>query len=233
MPLVHSPLITTRNLVLNYDFANIKSYPGTGTSIFSNWNVGLTAGTLVNTPTFSTSHNGIMTFDGVNEYAKFDIGSSNLTEPMTVEIWVKPKSDESKILFSWGDAYTVWFYYETLGFNTANSDSWGFDVPDVGVLNKWQHFVFEMRSNVSTTNNKIYWNGVEQTLDWVVGFGDNATFRTFDNGRGSISCRASNDNNTFDLFQPTDIACFRIYRGALTQAEVSQNYNAHRGRFGL
>ena len=88
-----------------------------------------------------------------------------------------------------------------------------------------------MRSDVSTTNNKIYWNGVQQSLDWMYGSADSATYRTFDNGRGSISCRGSSDNNTFDLYLASDVACFRIYKGALTQAEVSQNYNAHRGRF--
>lgn len=228
MPLVHSPLITTRNLVLNYDFANIKSYPGTGSTVLSNWSPGITAGSLANTPTFSTKHNGIMTFDGVNEYGTFDIGSSNLTEPMSMEIWAYIKDDNVKMLCSWGDYAIFTITSVGIGYNTANSDIWGFNPGSY--LNKWNHFIFEMRSNVSYSNNKIYYNGVSQTLSQIYGTGENVSVRTFNNGLGRLACRTPTAEN---LFMPVDIACFRIYRGALTQAEVSQNYNAHRGRFGL
>ena len=228
MALAHSPSITTRNLVLNYDFANLKSYPGTGTSVSSHWLPGITAGTLTNGPVFSRTNNGFMTFDGTNDFGTFDIGSSNLTEPMSLEFWCYIKDDNVKMLGSWGDYALFAITSVGIGYNTANSDIWGFNPGSY--LNKWNHFIFEMRSNVSYSNNKIYYNGVSQTLSQIYGTGENSTARTFNNGVGRLACRTPTGEN---LFMPVDIACFRIYRGALTQTEVNTNFNALRGRFGL
>jgi hypothetical protein len=172
-----------------------------------------------------------MSFDGTDDYATFDIGSGNLTEPMSVEMWCYIKNDESKALWSWGGAYMLWLYFNRIGYNTANSDSWGFFYDTSAMINKWAHFVFEMRSNVSTTNNKIYWNGVSQTLSWVFGSADASALRSFENGKGAFACRL--DFGTPNLFTPVDVGVFRIYRGALTEEEVTRNYNALRGRYGV
>lgn len=230
MALVHSPSITTRNLVLNYDFANIKSYPKSGTTVTSYWSPGVTAGTLTNGPSFSESKVGIVTFDGTNDFATFDIGSGNLAEPMSMEFWCYPKDGNVKMLASWA-AYSLYFAFNLyIGYNTANSDSYGFSYSSGEILNKWNHFIFEMRSNVSYTNNKIYHNGVNKTLSQVLGSGENSSFRNFNNGVGRIACREPGNEN---LHMSCDIACFRIYKGALTQDEVNTNFNALRGRFGL
>lgn len=228
MALVHSPSITRRNLVLNYDFANIKSYPKSGTTVTSYWSPGVTAGTLTNGPSFSTSNAGIMTFDGTNDFGTFDIGSGNLSEPMSIEIWAYIKDDNVKMLCSWGDYAIFAITSVGIGYNTANSDIWGFNPGSY--LNKWNHFIFEMRSNVSYSNNKIYYNGVSQTLSQIYGTGENVSARVFNNGLGRLACRTPTAEN---LFMPVDIACFRIYKGSLTQNEVNTNFNALRGRFGL
>ncbi|MGA1415131.1 MAG: hypothetical protein ACO323_08835, partial [Candidatus Kapaibacteriota bacterium] len=59
-----------------------------------------------------------------------------------------------------------WLYYDIytigstgIGFNTAASDLYGVpfaQVSSLGCIGNWKHYVFEMRSDVSYTNNKIY-----------------------------------------------------------------------------
>ena len=61
--------------------------------------------------------------------------------------------------------YDVWTQNGAMGFNTASSDQYGISstqVTNLGLLNQWKHYVFEMRSDVSYTNNKIYINSQYQ-----------------------------------------------------------------------
>ena len=67
MALVHSPKIVTDDLVLYYDAANTKSYPGTGTTWTDLSGNGVT-GTLVNGATFNSGNGGYIVFDGANDY---------------------------------------------------------------------------------------------------------------------------------------------------------------------
>ena len=85
-----------------------------------------------------------------------------------------------------------------------------------------------MTTGSSYTNNKIYIDGVLQTLSQQVGF-ENTGNLSFNNGNGRICCWRNNTN----YLMPMDCNMFKIYNRALTQSEITQNFNAHRGRFGL
>ena len=106
-------------------------------------------------------------------------------------------SDESGyLLFSWGKEkkYAIWTGQKVanlppaLGYTTANGDLYGLTKQQVDSLQlnrdgasepedvlpgQWKHYIFEMRSDVSYTNNKIYINGVEQSLQQLSNIGDN------------------------------------------------------------
>jgi hypothetical protein len=129
-------------------------------------------------------------------------------------------------------AYDVFAYQGALGFNTSIGDLYGLtstQVTNLNLLNQWKHYIFEMRSDVVYTNNKIYVNGQIQTLSQVLGGGESISFRTFGNGSGKISGWLQNNN----WHQPMDLGSFKIYNRALTQQEILQNYNATKSRFGL
>jgi hypothetical protein len=94
------------------------------------------------------------------------------------------------------------------------------------LLNNWKHYVFEMRSDVSYTNNKIYINGVSQTLSQIAS-SENAGNRNFNSGLGAIgTIRGA------AYYTPMNSALFNVYNRSLTAAEVLQNYNATKSRFG-
>ena len=71
MALEHHPRIVTNGLFLYYDFANYRSYSGSGITI--NNLISGYGGTLVNGPTFSSSNLGYVSFDGSNDYAQLTL----------------------------------------------------------------------------------------------------------------------------------------------------------------
>jgi len=185
--------------------------------------------TLTNGATFDSQNGGSIVFDGTDDYVNFDV--SNLGTTTTVEMWIKASSFTSNdMIFGW-QQYDVITLSGAFGYNTNNSDIYGISaatVTSLGLLNNWAHYVFEMRSDVSYTNNKIYINGVSQSLTQVAG-SENAANRNFNGGSGRIAGWRNADT----FFMPMNCAIFRVYNRALTQAEISQNFNALRGRYGI
>jgi len=228
MALSHSPSIITDSLILCLDAANTKSYPGSGatwTDLSGNGN----NVTLTNGPTYSSVDGGSIVFDGANDYA--DFFAPNLGTTTTVEMWVKLGAGYSgKMFFGWL-AYDVWCGSGHLGYNTGNGDIYGISsstISSLGLVNNWKHYVFEMRSDVSYTNNKIYINTISQTISQQSS-SENAGGRTFNSGNGRISGWRNDTNYPI----PMNCSSFKVYNRALSSIEVTQNYNALRGRFGL
>jgi hypothetical protein len=219
------PISVIEGLIYCLDPANPRSYPGTGTSVTElsrvSANPTLNAGVA-----YYANPKGYFEFDGVNDNIPFTL--TNFGTTTTVEIWMKMKAFVNGMPFGF-NSYDVYAGSSAMGFNTAAGDIYGLtstQVTNLGLLNQWKHYVFEMRSDVSYTNNKIYINGQSQTLSQV-STAENAGNRTFNSGSGRISCWLQ-DNN---YHQPMDIALFRVYNRALTQTEITNNYNAFRKRF--
>ena len=59
----YNPSIVRDNLVLYFDAANTKSYPGSGTTWTDMGSKGID-GTLTNGPTFDSGNMGTISFDG-------------------------------------------------------------------------------------------------------------------------------------------------------------------------
>ena len=180
------PNVVNSGLVLYLDAANNKSYPGSGTAWTDLSNSGNNI-TLTNGPTFSSTNNGNISFDGVNDYA--DFYAPNLGTTTTIELWCKLGAAYSgTMMFGW-NLYDVWCYNGAMGFNTGNGDVYGIssaNVSSLGLVGNWKHYVFEMRSDVSYTNNKIYINTTSQALSQQNG-SELAATRGFNSGNGRLS----------------------------------------------
>jgi hypothetical protein len=226
MALEHHPRIVTSDLVLYFDTLNYRSYSGSGVTVN-----GLVSGigfTLVNGVGFGTTGTSYFIFDGTDDNIRFSI--PNVGTTVTLEMWSKIKLFSGGMIFGF-NLYDVWTSGGAMGFNTASSDQYGLtstQVTNLSLLNQWKHYVFEMRSDVAYTNNKIYINGQNQSLSQILS-SENATNRNFNSGNGRISSWLF-DNN---YYIPMDLAQFRVYNRALTSAEVIQNYNATKKRYGL
>ena len=226
MGLDHSPLIVTDGLSLYTDAVNTRSYVGSGTTVN-----GLVSGiglTLVNGVGFGTTGTKYFILDGTNDNIPFNIPNAGTT--LSIEMWARINSFSNGMPFGF-DRYDVWANGGRLGFNTAASDIYGLtstQVTNLGLLSQWKHYVFEMRTDVSYSNNKIYINGQNQSLSQVAGT-ENASLRNFNSGNGRISSWLFSDV----FFIAMDLAQFRVYNRALTSQEIVQNYNATKKRYEL
>jgi len=213
----YSPTITN-GLVLNLDAGFTPSYPRNGTTWYDISVSGPNNVTLTNGPTYNSI--GYLTFDGSDDYANFYAPSLGTTT--TVEMLCKMGSAYDGKMFFGFLYYDVWCGNSCLGYNTSFGDLYGISsssVSSLGLVGNWKHYVFEMRSDVSYTNNKIFINGVSQTLSQQFG-SENSNARNFNSGSGRISSWLADLNYPM----PMDTIYFRVYNRALTTSEITQNY---------
>jgi hypothetical protein len=242
MSLGHGASIVRSGLVLHLDAANIKSYPGSGTT-WSDLSSGGNNGTLTNGPTYGSSNKGIITFDGTNDYATIpDV--TGVTD------------------FAITDNYTVDFsvYLNSTQNDTSNSDNdviekWSGGVGSIGypytfryirASNALQCNVYNA-TTVQTTSITISsnnWWHICGVFNW-----SSSLLTLYGNGGQIISSRAltltGNITNTSALYlmrrggvsssnyATGSLSALKIYNRALTAAEVKQNFEATRGRYGI
>lgn len=235
--------IVTTGLVINLDAGDSSSYPGSGTTWFdlsgNNNN-----GTLYNSPTFS---NGVMSFNGTNNYMQANIGTTALNgDPtLSVDLWVRRRTGTTI-----GPAAGFW---GVGGAGQGNSiQGWTpttnlihLDVydstrlsPDTSLINSYYPegtFVnviwTKNGTGTETTNVKCYINGVQVSLTKTRDATRPNQFNTSTAGVGVCLGRICGDLNAF--YAPIDVGAYKVYSTALTAAQVAQNFNALRGRYGL
>ena len=220
--------IVQQGLVLNLDAGNPYSYAGAGTTWYDVSGTG-NNGTLTNGPTYSKNNNGVITLDGIDDYITCANNTSlQITSALTLEIWfyntaavdglgmiVKGplSSDYDYMLYLSGNSTTAYFYKKDSGGGIHYGGT------TLSLLNRWLHIVVTHTSGGVYT---MYANGV--AID-SAGF-SNSTIRSTSNplfiGAGWNP----------DYFYG-NIGETRIYNVALSAAQVLQNYNATKGRFGL
>jgi hypothetical protein len=226
--------IVTNGLVLNLNAADPNSYPGSGTT----WTdtSGLSNnGTLTNGPTFNSSNGGSIMFDGTNDRVDVPNASSlNFgTGEFTVLLWVAgissyPGNDKTLIwkgsrfdgnLAGWS---IVWAgspqdLYFIIGSSSARLE--GRTNPNFG-LNGWTGFkmIGMQRSGTS-------WNQIVDTTITNLG--------TFSGNVDNTDTLYLGYNGYYGSYLNYRVASTIIYNRALTAAEVAQNYNAQKARFGL
>ena len=181
--------------------------------------IGTNNGTFVNGPTYSSANGGSLVFDGYDERVSTNYKPSG---ERSYFIWVKFRSlthssgyqltgTQESNAFTYigiqngGDVY----YYA--GANT------GGNIGNPVTVNTWVNLGFVLNADGSRI---VYKNGVNIHSN-TGGLGGTAT------AEFSVGC--INQNH----FITGNIAQVSIYNRALSAAEVSQNDNALRGRFGL
>jgi hypothetical protein len=221
--------IVTSGLTLSYDVANGMSYPASGTTLYDISLAGGNNGTLTNGPSFITTNGGGFTFDGTNDYISTGKGFNNLgmgNSSYTAEIIYYRNSTNSADQTLFGvDANGL-----SIGLHLIirqNCPYFGHYSSDTGAsiqtTNGFFHvvFVFDKTSNM-VGNQLIYINGSLNVT-----------------GTGKAALNSTNDypvnigGNTPWGYYNGNIYLARIYNRALSSSEITQNFNATKGRFGL
>ena len=222
----YGPRTVTNGLVLTLDAADKNSYPGTGTT----WN-DLTRngynGTFINSPTFSNTNSGNISFNGTNQYVSI---TQTLSVPLTISGFIK-YIDQAKALNTFMNGQPHPTLAISLNRNGAgnlqvyigNGSSW-LSTPSINSsstisVNTWYNITFTCNGTVST----LYLNGVSVGTSANIPSGFGSYFYL-----GHLTDNASNSE-----YLKGNIASTVIYNRALTAVEVLQNYNATKTRFGL
>ena len=222
----------TSGLVYYIDAGNSSSYPGSGTTINNLAGTAPGAATIANNPTFtSAGQSSYFTFDGSNQYIITPnlIGQS-MTGNVTLECWVNTSSDNGVVVSEQG----------TSSPNTSWYDSQIEIVSGNLKVAMWPYTLGTGLVVGSVTRNT--WQ--QYTMVYSAG-----TCRGYINGSTTNSYSVTRSFGAAGLYYdimgncPTSLgdgsylagnwSVFRAYNRALSQAEVAQNYNALRGRYGL
>ena len=240
----HGKTISIKITAPNASYTSVSSY--TGPTLDEINLVGTNGGYQATGPVYFPDESGFLRFSGTGSninlsntfgsYIDFKAPIDTSTT-VTVEMWVRlNKEYQYRLFFGWS-LYNVYTGANgALGFNTGNGDLFGISISKVQSLNiieNWVHYVFEMRSDVSYTNNKMYINGEQQELAaQIAPYGgnlgvENPTYRNFNSGIGRIGGYGYDTKHLFN----GDISTFRVYNRALTKDEIMKNYNIERKRY--
>lgn len=224
MSIGYNPSIVTNGLVLCVDAGNPRSYPGSGTQ----WNDATSSGfnfSLTNGPVYSSSNLGSFTFDGVNDFASASDNTALNTQTPTVEVWVKTNAtNQNGFWFEKGNVNTQYALFQEGGFI-----KWRMNIGGITELatttasfmntSNW----FQVVGTYTSGSRILYINGVQVNSDTQTGTISTNSSGMFIGAHGTGTGYWYNGN----------LSIVRVYNRALSAAEVLQNFNAARGRYGI
>ena len=233
--------ITQTGLFLNYDaWPTVGSYPGSGPITTNTTNPGINDGDLVNGVGWSSATGGgTWNFNGVNQYIESNNGPNPLNS-FSVEIWFKAVGTFSQGSLAGQSVYNqdnwvdsnMWLLHPNA---TAASTTVSF------YANENPQGSFSIRSATSGTLSAGNWYQIVGTFGagGIKIYVNNALGGTGATSNSGIIDVPPNSlilagDPRYDFRRLTgDIAIFNMYNTELSTAEISQNWNAYRGRFNL
>jgi hypothetical protein len=231
---VRLPQPVTSGLVYYIDAGNVSSYSGTGSSINNIAGTAPGASTTTGSPAFtSAGSSSYFTFNGSTQYLYTDnlIGQS-VSGNVTIECWVNTSTDNGVVVDERGQVGGGWqdSQIEIVAGNLKVATGWPYTIVGGSVgrvvgpvtRNVWQQYTLTQ----SATTTTGYINGsTTASVAHVRGFGGAGLY---------YGIMLADTTNLGDgSYLAGNWAVLKVYNRALTQAEVQQNYNSLKGRYGL
>jgi hypothetical protein len=221
MGINYSPKIVTDGLVLCLDAGNPLSYPGSGNTWYDlkgSYNATVAGGS----PAYSSINGGVFTFNGTSDY--FLIPDPGSLGNFTVSCWAYPllaSSGSSPSIIASVFPSKVNFMIAYGNNNTVVAGIYNgvwTDLGSVSTAGGWQCFSYT-------------YNGSQTSL-----FRNATVIRSL-----STTIAAQSSGSGIRIGRRWDLADYwngyissvQIYNRALSSDEITQNYNATKGRFGL
>lgn len=226
MYFVSQPIVTN-GLVLNMDAGNTLSYTS-GSSTWRDLSGNNFTGSLVNSPVFTPSNGGALTFNGSNNRVTLgDNQTLQFTDNFSAFTWFKRNADTGLQGIVGNASYnnggwmiavsTAYPKQCVIVFNSTTEQNVTSDINAIE-LNTWYNVGFTFLSGVC----RLYINGINVTTST----GHTVTKNTTSFLIGQAS------QGGWSYFNGS-VANTQVYNRALTPSEVTQNFNALRGRYGL
>lgn len=212
MATLYSPKIVTNGLVMYWDAANVRSYPGTGTTIYDlckNYN-----GTLVNGPTFSTANGGVIVFDGLDDYLYNS--AINYSSGTSTVIGAARYSGATRGRMI--NAFTNNWLMGHWSNSVANyyAEGWVSSAGAGGSDTNWR--IYAATGNSAADSWSLYING-------VINVSNNAGSQ----GPNGIAIGRQGFNTS--EYSTGEFSFLMVYNRVLSASEILQNHNALKGRF--
>lgn len=190
--------------------------------------------TLVNGTEYSPDNLGVLTFDGTNDYVSFSYPSINVNGPYTVIQWIRPSSalvaggsgaskpngaNRKTSLVGPGPVWNpgIWMTSDYLRVHAKTQ------YRDAAI--NWTTTTWNMIGmTYDGTNTGIIYGGEFMTIAHTTPY-------SVSNPTTLYIGAETNGGNTHNWLGDVGVTMF--YNKVLTAAEVRQNYNAIRGRFGI
>ncbi len=227
------PSIITDGLVFAVDAANPSSYPGSGT-IWKDQTVNQNNGTLTNGPTFDSGNGGSIVFDGSNDYVDCgNIDDIKNASQVSISIWTYIDDISFRILLgqnliSGTDQFQLYYWNANTLYIWIKSGNVGtvsyVNTSSIVNINQWYNFTLVFDGTLTNNDRaKLYLNGGNDIIT----------------NRGTMPTTFTNSSESFLIGRGYNgyfdgrMSNTQIYNRALSTEEVTQNYNALKGRFGL
>ena len=213
MGFYRGPNIVTDGLVYAMDAGSARSYDGTTTLTDL---VSSNTGTLINGVTYQSINGGVFDFDGTDDY--INIGNPTALRSLTTgtieAVYYRDASTGTyQMIFTDAtSAFEITYLGNTLQFYIGNSG--------ISFAHSVTGEFFHVAGVWGSGYKKLYLNGSEVASGTNTGINTGSLTR-YIGGRGS--------SYSFN----GKIPLVRVYTAALTAAQVLQNFNAQKSRFGL
>lgn len=227
MSLAHNPRVVMDGLKLYLDTSNIKSYSGTGSTLFD-LSGNANDSDLVGSPSFS---NSVLVFDAIDDRIVCPADDIILSKDsrFTWEFWLKPTTVDANDRF--------FICYTRTGAN---------DLIVVYTSTYVRAYLGAATYTINTTNfTANSWHHVVLTFDFILDrfevyidnsfIGVNTSFTgTIPDGTYQINLFVDQDSPTgYNQYYVGEVSSVKFYDRVLASEEVSQNYKALKKRYGM
>jgi hypothetical protein len=218
---INYPNIATSGLTAMWDGGFVPSYPRTGTT-WSDLSGNAYDLALLGGPVYSGTNGGGVYFDGVNDTAQSTSITLSYPQGYSLSMWFEISSIATNGgLFSFNGSNFINFGFTTTTFRWETGLSERLDWSVTPVVGQLYNITCTYDPNTSTSI--IYQDATQRAI---------STTSTVQHTSQTAQLKLDN-SPSLNLFNGVIYNCFFYTNKVLSPAEVTQNYNALKGRFGL
>jgi hypothetical protein len=213
----YNPRIVTSGLMMYVDAANPRSYPGTGNTWYdlSGNNNHMT---LVNGVGFTTVNGGVLTTDGTNDYIELVNFDQRFTNHTIISAARYSGATRNRIITSRSNNWLLGHWYNYVQQYHAEGQ-----IRLYGINGNTNWYISAAVENYSGDLWSLYTNGNPDIINSNAG----------SQGPYGLSFGAQGESGIGGERSTAEISFFMFYNRLLSAAEIQQNYNATKGRFGI
>ena len=218
------PTPITSGLVFSFDPGNLQNYSGSGTTareVVGNAGIGTATST-----TYNSATGGFMSYNGSSSVVTFNDNTALNNQAVTVEVWVTTNATtQNGFWFEKGNVNTQYALFQegaSIQWRLGPLGDLSTTTATFMTTSTW----YQVVGTYTSGDRRLYINGAQVNSNATTGLlSTNASGMSIGAYGGSLGAKGYYYNG--------NIAIVRVYGRNLSTAEVLQNFNANRSRFGI